>query len=101
MAARAATVSVRSRASGALAVCATGPTTGSPHAVFQLLLSSPDAALTGLLLLGLLDPADELVAGERRDVVPRRERRRVLDEGQAQVPRELVDHTTGHARTAH
>jgi hypothetical protein len=56
---------------GAFAVLAPRPAAGSTLAFLQLLLSPANAALSGQLLLGLLDPADELVAGQRRDVVPR------------------------------
>ena len=86
---------------GALAVLAPWPTAGASLALLQLLLGPPDAALSGLLLLGLLDPADELVAGQRRDVLPGIERRGVGDQGLAQVTREFVHHPTGHSRTAH
>src|SRR3712207_2232857 len=54
----------------ALAVLAAGPAAGPAHAVLELLARPLDAALAGLLLLGVLDPADELVARQRRDVVP-------------------------------
>jgi hypothetical protein len=48
---------------GALAVLAPRPAAGPAQPVFQLLLGPPNAALTGRRLLGILDPADELVAG--------------------------------------
>jgi hypothetical protein len=47
----------------ALAVFAPRPAARPSLAFLKLLLGPPDAALAGLLLLGLLDPADELVAG--------------------------------------
>jgi hypothetical protein len=47
----------------ALAVLAPGPAAGPALAFLQLFLRSPNAALAGGLLLGIFDPADELVAG--------------------------------------
>src|SRR5205823_2810765 len=61
----------------AVAVLAPRPAAGSALAFFQLLLGPPNAARPGGLLLGILDPADELVAGQWRDVVPGIEGRRV------------------------
>ncbi len=58
------------RSTGALSVLATRPAAGSPHALGQFLLCPPDAALPGRRLLRVFDPADELIAGERRDVGP-------------------------------
>jgi hypothetical protein len=52
-------------------------------------------------LLGILDPADELVAGQRRYVVPGIERRRVGGQSFAQIFREFVHHPTGHSLAAH
>jgi hypothetical protein len=46
-------------------------------AFLRLLLGPADAAFSGHLLLGILDPADELVPGQRRDVLPSIECRRV------------------------
>ncbi len=47
---------------GAVAVLATRPAAGPALAFLQLLLRPPNAALSGGLPLGILDPADELVA---------------------------------------
>jgi hypothetical protein len=55
---------------GAVAVRAARPTTGAALAFLKLFSRAADAALPGGLLLGVLDPADELVARERRNVVP-------------------------------
>src|SRR5689334_8386446 len=52
----------------ALAVLAARPAAGSAHAFLELFAGATDAALAGRLLLGVLDPADELVARQRRDV---------------------------------
>jgi hypothetical protein len=52
--------------------------------------SSPDAALSGGRLLGILNPADELVAGQRRDVLPGIECRGVDDQRLTQVRGQLM-----------
>lgn len=56
------------------AVVAPRPATRPPYAFFQLFLRPANAPFPCLLLLGVLDPADELVTGERSDVVPGVER---------------------------
>ena len=48
---------------GALAVLATRPAAGPALTFNQLLLRPPNATLSRGPLLGILDPADELVAG--------------------------------------
>src|SRR5258708_29385585 len=60
----------RSLSAGALAVPAPWPAAGSTLAFLELLLGPANAAFSGHLLLGILDPADELVSGQRRDVLP-------------------------------
>jgi hypothetical protein len=70
-------------------------------AFLELLLGSTNAALSSRLLLGVLHPADELVAREGRDVPPGIERRAVGDQRLAQVSRKLVNDPTGHSRAAH
>jgi hypothetical protein len=86
---------------GAFAVAAPRPATGPTLAFLQLLLGSANAAFSGHLLLGIDDPADELVARQRRDVPPGTERRGVGDERLAQVKRKLVDNPAGHSFAAH
>ncbi len=86
---------------GALAVRAPWPATRPTLAFLQLLLRSANAAFSGRLLLGVVDPADELVAGERGDVLPGIERRGVGDQRPAQVSWKLVHYPTGHSRAAH
>jgi len=86
---------------GALAVVAPRPAAGPTLAFLKLLLGSTNAAFSGHLLLGVLDPADELVATQRRDVHPGSERCRVGDQRFAQVSRKLVHHPTGHSSAAH
>ena len=55
---------------GALAVLAPRPATRSALAFLEFFLGATDASFPGLLLLGVLDPADELVAAQRRAVFP-------------------------------
>jgi hypothetical protein len=86
---------------GALAVTAPRPAARPTLAFLQLLLGPADAAFSGHLLLGILDPADELVAGQRRDVLPSIECRRVGDQRLTQVCGKLMHHPTGHSLTAH
>ena len=86
---------------GALAVLAPWPTAGPTLAFLELLPGPANAAFSSGLLLRILYPADELVAGERRDVLPGIERRRVGDQRPAQVLWKLVHHPTGHSRVAH
>ena len=50
---------------------------------------------------GILDPADELVAGQRCDVLPGIERRGLGDQRFPEVRWKLVHHPTGHSRGAH
>ena len=87
--------------SGALAMLAARPAARPTQAFFQLLLGPANAAFSGLLLLGILNPADELVAGQRRDVLPCIESRRVGDQRLAQVSWKLVHHATGHPLATH
>src|SRR5437868_7018590 len=86
---------------GALAVLAPWPAAGPTLAFLQLLLGPANAASSGHFLLGILDPADELVAGQRRDVLPGIECRGVGGQRLAQVSWKLVHHPTGHSRAAH
>src|ERR1700736_539434 len=86
---------------GAVAVLAPRPAAGPALAFLQLLLRSPNAALSGPVLLGILDPADELVAGQRRDVLPGTECRAVGDQRFTQVRGQLMHHPTGHSLGAH
>ncbi len=91
----------RTGSAGAFAVAAPRPAARPTLAFLKLLLGSANAAFSGHLLLGILDPADELVAGQRRYVVPGIERRRVGDQSFAQVFRKFVHHPTGHSLAAH
>ena len=69
-------------------------------AFFQFLLGPTNAPVPRHLLLGVLDPADELVAGQGRDVRPDIERHGIGDQCPSQVRRKLVDHPAGYASTA-
>ena len=70
-------------------------------AFFQLLLGPANAAFSGFLLLRIFDPADELVAGQRRDVLPGIECGRVGDQRHTQVSGKLVHDATGNSQAAH
>ncbi len=85
----------------ALPVLAPRPTARPTLAFLQLLLGPANAAFSGHILLCILDPADELVASQRGDVLPRIERRGIADQSLAQVSRKLVHHSTGHTRAGH
>jgi hypothetical protein len=76
-------------------VLAARPAARAAHAFLELFAGAADAALAGGLLLGVFDPADELVAGQRGDVKPRGERVVAAAEALAQVGGELVDDATG------
>jgi hypothetical protein len=85
----------------ALAVPAPRPAAGPTLTFLQLLLGPENAAFSGHLLLGILDPADELVAGKRCDVLPGFECSGVGDQRLEQVRGKLVHHPTGHSVTTH
>ena len=91
----------RPLSAGALAVFASRPAAGPALAFLELFPSSANAAFSGCRLPGILDPADELIARQRRDVLPGHERRDVGDQLLAQVCGQLVHHPTGHALNTH
>jgi hypothetical protein len=78
-----------------------GPATWPALAFLELLPGPANAALPSHFLLGILDPADELVTRQRRDVPPGGERLGVRDQRLAQVCGQLVHHPTGHPLVAH
>ena len=86
---------------GALAVLTPWPAAGPTLAVLQPLLGPADAASSCRRLLGILDPADELVAGQRCDVLPGIECGGVGDQRLPEVCWKLVHHPTRHSRGAH
>jgi len=85
----------------AVAVLAPRPTAGPALAFLQLFLRSPNAPRSGGLLLGILDPADELVSGQGRDVVPGLERRRVGQQRLTEVRGKLMHYPAGKTLAAH
>ena len=85
----------------ALPMCAAGPAARTSLTFLQLLRSPADATFAGRLLLGVLDPADEFVARQRRDVLPSNKRSRVADQRVAQVSWKFVHHPTGQSGAAH
>jgi hypothetical protein len=91
----------KSLSAGALAVRAPWPATGPTLAFFKLLLGPANAAFSSFLLLGIFDPADELVAGQRRDVPPGGECGRAGDQTLTQVSWKLVHYPTGDTRATH
>jgi len=85
----------------ALAVLAPWPAAGPTLAFLKFLLGPANATFPGHLLLGILDPADELVAGKWGDVLPGIECRGVGNQRLAHVSWKLVHHPTGHSRATH
>lgn len=51
---------------------ATGPAAGTPLTGGEVVLRTPNSLGTCFGLFGVFDPANPLVAGQRRDVKPRR-----------------------------
>src|SRR5450755_697572 len=86
---------------GTVAVLAPRPTAGPALAFLQLLLGAPNAALSGRVLPGILDPADELVAGQGRDVLPGIECWGVGGQRLSQVRGPSMHHPTWHSLAAH
>src|ERR1700736_4544222 len=86
---------------GAVAVLAPRPAAGPALALLQLLPGPPNAALPSGVLLGMLDPADELVAGQGRDVLPGIECRGIGDQRLEQIHREFMHDPAGHRLAAH
>ena len=68
-------------AAGAFAVPAPWPTAGSALAFLELLLGPTNTPRSGHLLFGILDPTDDLVPVQRRDVHPGIECCGIVDEG--------------------
>ena len=85
----------------ALTMFAPRPATGPTLALRQFLSSSTNATFPGRLLFGIFNPADELVARQWCDVLPRIEDRGVGDQSPAQVSGKLVYCPAGHPRTTH
>ena len=85
----------------ALSMFAAGPAARPALPLLQLLLRPADATRPGRWLLGILDPADELVASQRSDVHPRGERRAVPDQRLPKICGKLVHDTAWNSLGAH
>ncbi len=78
-----------------------GPAAGPTPTLFQLFSCPSDTTRSRHVLLGVLDPADELVSGKRSDVLPGVERSRACDERLAKVCGDRVHHSTGYSPIGH
>lgn len=85
----------------ALAVGASGPTTGPTLPLLQLLFGPANSSLSCRVLLGVFDPADEFVASQRGDVLPRVQRRGMSDQFRAKVRGKFVHHPARYSLRAH
>ena len=68
-----------------------GPAAGALLAFLQFFGRAHDPALTGRGLFGVLDPADEFVAAQRRQALPKREDPGVGLQGGLKIGLSLVD----------
>ena len=84
-----------------LAMRATRPAAGPAHASLQLVDANRDTPLPGGLLLGRSDPADPLVAGQRREVRPELPDRAVSADGFAEVGREQMHRAARESGSCH
>ena len=84
-----------------LAVLAPRPAARPALTLLEFLLGPADAALSGHILFGVVDPTDELVARQGGDVLPSRQGRRIGKQRLAQVCGQLVHHSAGHPVAAH
>ena len=71
------------------------PTTGTALAFAEVGAAPIDALAPGLRLLCGLDPADPFVAGERRYILPRRERVRIALQRVFEITGEFMDDPAG------
>lgn len=78
-----------------------GPAARPALTFLELFLGAPNPARSGGLLLGILDPADELVARQGRYVLPNVKRRGAGEQSLAQVPGQFMYHPAGHSLGAH
>ncbi len=86
---------------GALAVLAPRPAAGSALTFLKFLTCSTNSAFSGHLLLGVFNPADELIARQRRDVLPSVKGLGTSDQRHAKVWRKFVHRPAGHSLVAH
>ena len=70
---------------------AAGPAAGPLLTFLQFCAGALDAALAGLGLLRVFDPADEFVAAERRETLPKRKQSRVRTQRCLKIFSRLVD----------
>ena len=70
------------------------PATGAAHATFELRESFPDSDIARLRFFAGRDPANPLVARERRNIVPYCPRRRRLNQGLLPIIRHSVHGAT-------
>lgn len=84
-----------------LAMGAPGPATRPALTLLQFLLRPANAALAGCLLLGILHPADELVATQRRDVHPGSQRCGAGKQRGAKVGGKSMHRPAGHWLAGH
>src|ERR1700684_4387882 len=85
----------------ALAMLAPWPATRPPLTFLQLLLRPAYAAFSGHLLLGVLNPANELVPSQGSDVLPRIERREIGDQRFSQISWKFVHDPARDSLAAH
>ena len=85
----------------AFTVLAAGPAAGSTLAFFEFFLGATDTTFSSRELFGILDPADEFVASQGRDVIPRRQRTGIGRQCPSQVRGQFVYDAAGHPWTAH
>lgn len=91
----------RSRLAGALAVGAAGPAAGAAFAGGEVFPGAGDATLSGCLSLGIFNPADPFVAGQRGDVFPLHQHGAVRLEGLAKVVGQWVDYAAADGLIFH
>ena len=77
------------------------PATGAAHATFELRESFPDSDIARLRFFAGREPANPLVARERRNVVPHSFRRRRLHQGLLPVTRHCMCRPTGELVRSH
>lgn len=75
---------------------AAGPAARSALAFLQFFLRPADPPFSGLLLLRVLDPTDELIAAQRSAVLPQFQRSRVGQQRRTQIRGKLVHDPAGH-----
>lgn len=80
---------------------AAGPAAGTSDSFGQFRTSSLDATFSSLDKFGAFNPADPLVARERRDVVPGVESRRISRERLAQIGWQGVNRAARYVRVVH